>query len=121
MIKGTPRITGLAVGEIYINYFSNLRKNENNAPPPDISVKAAFVDAELGTSHGWTTAGPKYGGRPLTSPAVQETFRAFVEAVELELAQRHFEDVGAPTSTDHGEEQGIAEHAGNGTLEVEPA
>ena len=120
MITGTPKFNSLALGELAVNF---IRRTEEG---PAISVKAAFLNSETGTSHGWTTAGAGHGG-PKWSPAVYEKLAALKEQLELETAQLHLEDVaGAPDGPQHGEQVGgLGEHLdsslGNSGFEAPPA
>lgn len=112
MVTGSPRFNGLAIGEISINYLSNITARKEGDPPV-LTVKAAFVNSEKGTTHGWTQGGGKHGG-PQWSKAVVQKAEELRELLETELAQLHFDSVGS--MADRGDaiepdDRGLAEHA----------
>lgn len=118
MITGTPKFNAITLGNLEVNF---LRRGEDG---PAISVKAAFVNTETGSSHGWTTAGSGHGG-PVWSALVYEKLTALQEQLEQEVAQLHMLDVGATTGGIQGEQVGLGEHLdgqlGDDGIEAPPA
>jgi hypothetical protein len=76
MIRGTAKFDGLAVGELSANLMG---------PTVKLTAKAAFVNAESGHTHGWTT-------NEQWSPTTIEKLRDLRAAMEADLARVHFGD-----------------------------
>ncbi len=81
MISGSPKFSGLAIGEISINLLQTLT----------IAAKAAFVDPKTGATHGWTEQKTQWS---------RETIAKLYELTALmenDMAIVHFSD-GMPST-----------------------
>ncbi len=101
-----PKFDSVKVGELGINAMTG-----------EVSIKAAFVNAKTGETHGWTTA-----TGTVLSDRSKEALQALLDAIERDLDVRHFAD------GDHddraladGRPRGLADHLGHGSDPVPPA
>jgi predicted flap endonuclease-1-like 5' DNA nuclease len=91
MIRGTPIFDGVALMEFSCTFY-----NLSNLPAekPHLDAKAAFVqtrdvgERKAGATHGSTTC-------TRWSAATMKKLDELREAMEQDLAQRHFENAGA--------------------------
>lgn len=87
MIRGTAKFDGMAIGEISINFLS---------PTVHMEAKAAFVNSETGTTHGWTKSAQ-------WSPETMRKLQELKELMEQDLAKVHFVgDGGVQTGASEG-------------------
>lgn len=82
MINGTPRINGIAVGEVSVSFIGGVT---------EMQAKAAFINSDNGLTHGWTE-------HKSWSPATLQRLMELKSAIEEDLAAVHFED-GATASS----------------------
>lgn len=95
MILGTPKFTGLAIGELTINKM---------APTTKITAKVAFIDPATGITYGWTTA-----EGALWSKDTLDKLNELLTSMEADVARIHFEGGS-------GTEPAIAPGGGSGPI-----
>ena len=80
MIHGSPKFSGLAIGELTLNKLG---------PTLKLEAKAAFVDPKTGSTHGWTT-GSQW------SPTTIAKLGELLALMEMDMGRAHFEGGGVP-------------------------
>ncbi len=74
--RGDPKIDGLVVSEIEVNFLAN---------PVTIEVTAAFISTKGGDTHGWTK-----GHGSQWSDETRQNLKALRESMENDMAKVHF-------------------------------
>ena len=74
MIRGTAKFDGIAIGELSANFL---------APTVHMEGKAAFVNSDTGTTHGWTKS-------TRWSEETIKKLQELKESMERDLAKDHF-------------------------------
>lgn len=90
----TAKFNALRVAEISVNLAEQ---------PPKISAKAAFVNTETGTTHGWTQSGSGWSNDTVVK------LRELRELMERDMADLHFAD-GSVTTTATTSSGGLREN-----------
>jgi len=106
MIKGTPKIDGIAVGEFVVKF---------TGPQVQFTAKAAFVNNKTGETHGWTDA-----LSASWSPTTMEKLQELRALMEIDLGRLHLEGGGevlvgprsAAPVAQQAHEGGLGEHLG---------
>lgn len=106
MIKGTPKIDAIALGEFTVKFIGPSQLEFN--------AKAAFVNNKNGETHGWTSA-----TSAVWSPATIEKLKELKALMEIDLGRLHLEGGGevvpgatSPAPTSPTLDGGIGEHLG---------
>lgn len=99
-IDGTPRYTTIALGELTAKF---------TGPSVLLTAKAAFVDRNAGSTNGWTI-----GEGSIWSPGTLALIAQLREAMEIDLATRHFTDYASnvrafPSNADPQPPGGLSE------------
>lgn len=81
MILGTPKFTGIVLGQLTVDKLSK--------PTIQITAKAAFIDPNTGNTYGWTTA-----EGALWSKETLEQLNSLLVSMEQDIARVHFGDGG---------------------------